>query len=89
MRNVLFLSAIWIFISVISLKADDNMKAFPPPENGQLRYILQLPSLDTESNCKVELIVGKIVEIDTHEELVAKDDGHYSKLWDLQKGGFE
>lgn len=31
---------------------------------------------------------GKIVEIDTHEQLVAKD-GHYGKMWDLQKGGFE
>jgi ATP-binding cassette subfamily B protein len=31
---------------------------------------------------------GKIVEIDTHDELVSKK-GHYSKLWDLQKGGYD
>ncbi|MGM5484168.1 MAG: ABC transporter ATP-binding protein [Nanobdellota archaeon] len=31
---------------------------------------------------------GKIVEKATHDELVAKE-GHYSKMWDLQKGGFD
>ncbi len=40
------------------------MKAFPPPEKGQLRYVLQLPVQDDESIYKVELIVGKTVTID-------------------------
>lgn len=40
------------------------MKAFPPPEKGQIRYVLQLPAHVDESNFKVELIVGQTVEID-------------------------
>ena len=40
------------------------MKAFPPPDKGQTRYVLQLPGHDDESNLKIELIVGKTVEID-------------------------
>lgn len=32
---------------------------------------------------------GKIVEDDTHEELLKKDEGTYKKLWNLQAGGFE
>lgn len=31
---------------------------------------------------------GKIVEVGAHEELLAKDDGLYKKLWVLQAGGF-
>lgn len=32
---------------------------------------------------------GKIIEDDTHEQLINKDEGIYKKLWDLQAGGFE
>jgi ATP-binding cassette, subfamily B, bacterial len=32
---------------------------------------------------------GKIIEDDTHEQLINKDIGTYKKLWDLQAGGFE
>jgi ATP-binding cassette, subfamily B, bacterial len=31
---------------------------------------------------------GKIIEDDTHDELVKKDAGIYQKLWNLQAGGF-
>lgn len=31
---------------------------------------------------------GKIVEQGTHTELLAKHNGHYKKLWDIQSGGF-
>ena len=31
---------------------------------------------------------GKIIEDDTHEQLINKDEGAYKKLWDLQAGGF-
>jgi len=40
------------------------MKAFPPPEKGQIRYVIQLAEQDDESNYQVELIVGQTVEID-------------------------
>ncbi len=45
-------------------QAADNMKAFPPAEKGMVRHVLQLPSRDDESALKVELIVGKEVQVD-------------------------
>jgi ATP-binding cassette subfamily B protein len=32
---------------------------------------------------------GKIIEDDTHSELINKENGIYQKLWNLQAGGFE
>jgi len=32
---------------------------------------------------------GKIVEDDTHEELINREEGVYKKLWDIQAGGFK
>jgi ecotin len=40
------------------------MKAFPDPDQGQIRYVIQLAEKDDESDCQVELIVGKTIEID-------------------------
>ncbi len=40
------------------------MKAFPPPDKGQIRYVIQLAEQDDESNYQVELIVGQTIEID-------------------------
>ncbi|HEY5587826.1 MAG TPA: ATP-binding cassette domain-containing protein, partial [Candidatus Paceibacterota bacterium] len=31
---------------------------------------------------------GKIIEDDTHDELINKNEGTYKKLWNLQAGGF-
>jgi ecotin len=42
----------------------DNMKAFPAAEEGMFRYVLQLPKQDDESAYKVELMVGKTVQVD-------------------------
>ena len=57
-------AAFGLFFTVLSVHAGDNMKAFPPPDKGKVRYVLQLPKLDDESSCKVELIVGKTVLVD-------------------------
>ncbi len=40
------------------------MKAFPPAKEGMVRYVLQLPKQDDESAFKVQLIVGKTVQVD-------------------------
>jgi ecotin len=40
------------------------MKAFPPPDKGQIRYVIQLFERVDESNYQVELIVGQTVKID-------------------------
>jgi ecotin len=42
----------------------DNMKAFPSAKEGMVRYLLQLPKQDDESAFKVQLIVGKTVQVD-------------------------
>jgi len=58
---------IWLSLFLLtspSVKAADNMKAFPPPEEGMVRYVLQLPKQDDESAFQVELIVGKTVQLD-------------------------
>jgi len=53
------------FLTVISVvSAGDNMKAFPPAEKGMVRYVLQVPKQDDESAFKVELIVGKTVQLE-------------------------
>ena len=45
-------------------QAADNMQAFPPAEEGMVRYVLQFPKQAEESAFKVELIVGKTVQVD-------------------------
>lgn len=67
-RNIAIATAILILFSVHSVNAGDNMKAFPPPNEGQLRYVFQPPEIDNESNYQVELIVGKTVEVDENNQ---------------------
>ena len=56
--------AVWLLSSVLPAQAADNMKAFPPADQGMVRYVLQLPTQGDESAFKVELIVGKTVQVD-------------------------
>jgi len=42
----------------------NNMKAFPPAEEGMVRYLLQLPAEADETVLKVELIAGKTMLVD-------------------------
>lgn len=51
-----------VFISFAH--AADNMKAFPPPEQGMTRYVINLPKQEDETAFKVELIIGKTVKTD-------------------------
>ena len=46
--------------------AADNLKAFPPAEEGMIRLVLQLPAQADESAFKVELMIGKTVQVDEH-----------------------
>ncbi len=47
-----------------SAHAADNLKAFPPPDEGMVRYVINLPKQRDESAFKVELLVGKVVRTD-------------------------
>ncbi len=44
--------------------AGDPMKAFPAADEGMARHVLHLPEREDESAFKVELVVGKTVELD-------------------------
>ena len=64
MNKMFSITALSFFFAVISAHAADIMKAFPPAEEGMLRYVLQLPKQEDESIFKVELIVGKTIQVD-------------------------
>lgn len=51
-------------LAVSALQAADNLKAFGPAEKGMVRYVLHLPPDDDETHFRVELIVGKMVQVD-------------------------
>jgi ecotin len=55
--------ALLMFVST-STNAADYMKAFPPAAPGMIRYMISLPPLEDESAIKVELVVGKTVNVD-------------------------
>jgi len=46
-----------------SVKQHD-LKMYPKAEQGFVRYVISLPSLDNEQNHKVELFAGKDMEVD-------------------------
>jgi ecotin len=58
------ITALALLFALSSVQAADNMKAFPPAEPGMVRHVLQLPQQKDETGFKVELIVGKTVQID-------------------------
>ena len=64
MKALNFITALCFLGAIGSAQAADNMKAFPPPGDGMVRYVLQVPKQDDESTFKVELIVGKTVKLD-------------------------
>jgi ecotin len=44
--------------------AVDNMKAFPPADEGMVRYVINLPEQADETEWRVELLVGRTVQLD-------------------------
>ena len=64
MSTLRLIAALAFFLGAISVRAGDNMKAFPPAGEGMARYVLQLPQQEDETIFKVELIVGKTVRVD-------------------------
>jgi ecotin len=64
MKKLCCIIALAFLSTMLPVLAADNMKAFPPAEEGMIRYVLQLPKQDDESVYKVELIAGKTVEVD-------------------------
>ncbi|MBM3966828.1 MAG: proteinase inhibitor I4 serpin [Planctomycetes bacterium] len=42
----------------------DNLKAYPVAENGMTRHVIHLNEMDHEDDYRVELLIGKTVELD-------------------------
>ncbi|MCX7113024.1 MAG: ecotin family protein [Proteobacteria bacterium] len=64
MKTVYLIVVLSFLAAMSSVSAADNMKAFPPAGKGMTRHVLQLPKQDDEYAFKVELIVGKTVQLD-------------------------
>ena len=64
MKTLWSMTIFLIFTTVVTAQATDTMKAFPPAKEGMVRYVLQLPKQENESGFKVELIVGRTVQVD-------------------------
>jgi len=64
MKKIYTIAVTLVLAAIFPAQAADNMKAFPPAEEGMVRHVLQLPLQNDESAYKVELIVGKTVQID-------------------------
>ena len=63
MRTIIS-SAVLIVASIPLAFAADDMKAFPPAEEGMIRHVIRLPKQKDETAFKVELIIGKVVRTD-------------------------
>ena len=63
MKRPLTLTLITLAAAATAFAAD-NLKAYPPAEDGMIRYVLNLPEAEDEALLKVELIVGKTVTTD-------------------------
>jgi ecotin len=57
------IATLLLLAATVSTQAD-NMTSFPPAEPGMVRYVIQLPSVENEDDLKVQLQVGKTVEVD-------------------------
>jgi len=64
MKAVGSIAVLSLFTAMSAAQAADNMKAFPPAEAGMVRHVLQLPEQKDEAAFKVEVIVGKTVQVD-------------------------
>jgi ecotin len=64
MNAICLTVALAFFCEVAAGQAVDDMQAFPPAEKGMTRFVLRLPKQEDESAFKVELVVGKLVQVD-------------------------
>jgi ecotin len=58
------LLAVFAFVVGTSVHAADNLKAFPPADDGMTRFVINLPKEMDETAFKVELLIGKTVRTD-------------------------
>jgi len=51
--------------------AADDLKPFPQSESGYRRVIIRLPTVDTPDDRRVELIFGKMLEVDCNRHILS------------------
>lgn len=64
MNKKLLAVMLLILGALLPATSADEMKAFPPAEQGMVRYVLNIQKQDDESEYRVELIAGKTVRVD-------------------------
>ena len=64
MKSLFTATLLMLLFAVPPGQAADNMKAFPPAGAGMVRHVLQLPPQTDESAFRVELIVGKTLQLE-------------------------
>lgn len=64
MKSLFSATLLMLLFAVPPGQAADNMKAFPPAGAGMVRHVLQLPPQTDESAFRVELIVGKTLQLE-------------------------
>ena len=52
-----------------SVKAADDLKPFPEAEVGYRRFVMHLPPVDVPEDRKVEMIFGKMMEVDCNRHM--------------------
>ena len=68
MNSLRLIAALVFFWATGAAGAGDNLKAFPPAEEGMVRFVLQVSEQEDESLFKVELIIGKTVQVDERNQ---------------------
>lgn len=66
-------SAVWVtgfaaqlgLVVACSAYAADPLQAFPPADGGMVRHVLWLPAQEDESTIRVELMVGRTMQLDS------------------------
>lgn len=56
-----------VAIAGCATAAPDDLKPFPEAVEGEARHVIRLPALDDEMAAKVELLVGKDLEVDCNQ----------------------
>jgi ecotin len=63
MKTILTITLLPFLSTGLAFAADD-LKAFPPAEEGMTRYVIRLPKQKDETALKVELSIGKMIKTD-------------------------
>lgn len=65
--NRILPTLIGVAIAGAAMASSDDMKPFPEAGDGEARHVIRLPALDDEAAAKIELLVGKGIEVDCNQ----------------------